>query len=767
MNGNLIHALLIEDNPTDADLIQEKLEVARRVSWDLPCFAIEHVVRLKEALACLENGAFDVVLSDLDLPDSRAGETITTLREHIPHMPIVVLTGREDEALAQKSVRAGVQDYLYKNEATGSLLARTMMYAIERQQAQAKLERRVSERTAELRQVNRELETEIVERKQAEDALRESERRYRELFENSRDGFVIVDAKGRFLDANRAYCQMLGYTLDELRQKEDFYDITPPRWHDWERREIWEKRLLQEGYSGIYEKEYIRKDGNVFPVELQSYAFFEEDGELRYLWGIARDITDRKRAEEALRKGKERYLSLFERVPVGLYRTTPSGQYLDANQAMVDMLGCPDKETLLERNAATFYANPQDRQRWIAMMDREEIVRGIEVKWRRYDGEAIWVQENALTVRDENGRVICYEGSVENISEHKRVEGMLRERTAQLEVLQEVSAAITAQLDLEELLQNIAEEGCRLLSAQGSSIYLVDEKQGDLEQIVSHGYERNHTSTRMKPGEGLAGKVFESGEAMSVDDYHQWEGRSPRWKDERITGSLCVPLKCGGEIIGTLGFEELGEARTFDNQDIWLAKLFANHAAIAIRNVRLYEEAQQRALEQEALREAALAMTTALERDEVIERILAQLKQVVSYDTASVLLLRGDQMEIVGGQGFPNPSEIVGLTFPLNEKHPNEKVARTREPVILADAPQVYEKFKSEPHAQANIRSWLGVPMLVGNRLIGMLALDKSEPYFYGEEHIQLTEVFAAQAAIAIHNAQLYEQAQHNRGQGK
>ena len=338
MNGNLIHALLIEDNPTDADLVHEKLEVAQHVSWDLPHFEIEHVVRLKEALARLENGAFDVVLSDLDLPDSRAGETIAMLREHIPHMPLVVLTGREDEELAQKSVRAGVQDYLYKNEATGSLLARTMMYAIERQQAQAKLEQRVSERTAELRQVNRELEAEIAERKQ--------------------------------------------------------------------------------------------------------------------------------------------------------------------------------------------------------------------------------------------------------------VEGMLRERTAQLEVLQEVSAAITAQLDLEELLQNIVEEGCHLLSVQGSSLYLLDEKRGDLEQIVSYGYERNHTSTRLEPGEGLAGKVFESGEAMSVDEYHQWEGRSPKWKDELITGSLCVPLKCGGEIIGTLGFEELGEARIFDNQDIWLAKLFANQAAIAIRNAQLYEQAQ-------------------------------------------------------------------------------------------------------------------------------------------------------------------------------
>ena len=133
------------------------------------------------------------------------------------------------------------------------------------------------------------------------DALRESERRYRELFETSRDGFVILDKDGRFLEANQAYCEMLGYTLDELREMPaGFYDITPERWHDWQREEIVAERLLKAGYSGLYEKEYIRKDGSVFPVEVQAYAFFAGD-ELAYLWATVRDISERKRMEEELR----------------------------------------------------------------------------------------------------------------------------------------------------------------------------------------------------------------------------------------------------------------------------------------------------------------------------------------------------------------------------------------------------------------------------------------------------------------------------------
>jgi len=137
----------------------------------------------------------------------------------------------------------------------------------------------------------------ITERKRAEQALREAQQRYREVFEGSRDGFVMLDPAGRIVDANRAYCDMLGYSLEELRAMQSFYEITPQRWQDWEAEEIWNKRLLTQGYSGVYEKEYLHKDGHAFPIEVQAYAVLGEEGGPRYLWGVVRDITQRKRAE--------------------------------------------------------------------------------------------------------------------------------------------------------------------------------------------------------------------------------------------------------------------------------------------------------------------------------------------------------------------------------------------------------------------------------------------------------------------------------------
>ncbi|MEI6127517.1 MAG: PAS domain S-box protein, partial [Pseudomonadota bacterium] len=138
------------------------------------------------------------------------------------------------------------------------------------------------------------------ERYKTSEELRENEELYRLLFEGSRDGIFRVAGNGCFLDANRAFCDMLGYSLEELKAMKDFYSITPEKWRKWEHEEIWNNRLLKQGYSGVYEKEYIRKEGVVFPVELHSYVIFDENREPLYFWGVARNIAEHKHAESEL-----------------------------------------------------------------------------------------------------------------------------------------------------------------------------------------------------------------------------------------------------------------------------------------------------------------------------------------------------------------------------------------------------------------------------------------------------------------------------------
>ena len=143
----------------------------------------------------------------------------------------------------------------------------------------------------------------ITERRRAEDSLRRSEERYRLLHESMRDAFVSVSMDGRISHWNSAYREMLGYDDDELRRL-TYEELTPAKWHEAEAR-IVREQVLARGHSDVYEKEYRRRDGSVFPVELRTFLVRDAEGRPEQMWAIVRDITVRRRAEEELRRAKD------------------------------------------------------------------------------------------------------------------------------------------------------------------------------------------------------------------------------------------------------------------------------------------------------------------------------------------------------------------------------------------------------------------------------------------------------------------------------
>lgn len=149
--------------------------------------------------------------------------------------------------------------------------------------------------------------TDVTERKRTEEALRTSEKKYRQLYESMTDAFASVDMEGRIVEFNTTFADMLGYSFDEIR-KLTYNDITPERWHAAE-AEIVEGQVFARGYSDVYEKEYLRKDGTVFPVELRAFLLRDDAGQPVGMWAIVRDITDRKRAREELARARDEALA--------------------------------------------------------------------------------------------------------------------------------------------------------------------------------------------------------------------------------------------------------------------------------------------------------------------------------------------------------------------------------------------------------------------------------------------------------------------------
>ncbi len=284
---------------------------------------------------------------------------------------------------------------------------------------------------------------------------------------------------------------------------------------------------------------------------------------------------------------------------------------------------------------------------------------------------------------------------------------------------------------------------------------------------VHRGYSAEfvQAARQVRLGEGVAGlaAVEQRPVVVSIADYPS-PRLAPYFVREGFQTIVSTPLISKGQLLGALSLSSR-RPRDFSPEERELLAVIGQLLGGAVENARLYEAAHQQRQETETLREAALALTTSLERNEVVERILGQLQRMVPYDSASVQLLRGDRLEIIGGRGFPNLSELLGVSFPVEGNNPNREVVHSRAPFIVADAPAKYPGFTQDPHAPARIHSWLGVPMLVGERLIGMIALDKREPGFYGERHARIAQAFATQAAIAIENARLYEKERRRAAQ--
>ena len=295
--NDLLRVLLVEDNPGDAELIEEMLPRDGTTLFEVEC-----VARLSEALECAGADRFDIIILDLNLPDSDGLATLRTLRQQAFRMPIVVLTGNSDEQMALAAIQQGAQDYLVKGQIEKNMLVRSIKYAIER--------------------------------KQSEETLRISEAKYRQLHESLMDAFAIADMSGRIIEANSIFLNMLGYTGDEVRHL-TIEGITPKRWRDISARHM--DQVLNRGYSDLYEKEYLRKDGTLVPTEVRAVLLKDSAGRPVGNWVIIRDITERKKTEEQIINAKREWEDTFDAITELIFIHDSDGRIIRANRAYGQM----------------------------------------------------------------------------------------------------------------------------------------------------------------------------------------------------------------------------------------------------------------------------------------------------------------------------------------------------------------------------------------------------------------------------------------------
>ncbi len=284
----------------------------------------------------------------------------------------------------------------------------------------------------------------ISRRKRLEEALRESERRFRTFVDHATDAFFLQDDQFVVVDVNRQACQSLGYTRDELvgMTPLDFDpDVTPATLEEFGRR-------LDTGEMLVFESRHRRKDGSVFPVEVRGRPFWE--GGRRLTVALARDITEHKQAEEALRESERRFRILAEALPHMVWTAEPDGATDYYNARTTEYTGLTSEQLRGWGWRSTIH--PEDLARCLELWTRS-IATGepyeIEFLVRRADGAFRWHLARALALRDDSGRITKWFGSCIDIDDQKRAQEALREAK---------EAAEAANRAKDEFLANVSHE---------------------------------------------------------------------------------------------------------------------------------------------------------------------------------------------------------------------------------------------------------------------------------------------------------------------
>ncbi len=420
MEDSRIRVLLIEDDRVDR-MAFRRFVLSEGLPYDYACAG-----SVAEAKVRIGSDAYDVIVMDFVLGDGTAFD----LFEHVPNdIPIVVVTGGGDEETAVQAMKAGASDYVIKDPEGNYLkiLPMTVSNAIKAknaeialQKARDELEKRVDERTAELKRVNEQLRQEVTERRNAEE-------KYRGIFENAVEGLFQTTPEGNFVNANPAAAQILGYRSPQ----ELIAQVTDVRRQVYvcpESREEFVARMREHKSVPTFETQMYRKDGTKIWVSIHARPVYADNGDLNLIEGILEDITARKQAEEAIWRSEQKYRSLVDNAPIGILSVDADGQILEVNHKLLEILGSPKAEYTKTFNMLSFPAlEAAGISNLFEKCLNEKRVVIEELPYRSAWGKNIYVRVIAAPILLMDEATYGCQAAVEDITERKTAEAALLE----------------------------------------------------------------------------------------------------------------------------------------------------------------------------------------------------------------------------------------------------------------------------------------------------------------------------------------------------
>lgn len=623
-----------------------------------------------------------------------------------------------------------------------------------------------------------------INRRQSESLIRNSEASYRGLFNSVREAIYIQDENGKILDINNGAIKMHGYSRDVLIGKTLEFLIEPDKNNADKIAHIIKKAFSGEAQE--FESRGHRNNGEIFPMAIRLF-----DGVhlgQKVVITVIQDITSQKNTEEALQM-QLRELSVLHTVAL----TASMSKDIDSLiQQITDIIN----DTLYSDNCGVLLLNETQstltphysyrggdtdnigkvlpitegasgkvvmNRRALRLDDVSRVPYYVEISKNTrselctpiISGAKILgvlnvesKKTNAFTERDER-LLNTVSSELANAMERIQFFELEKKRRKQAEDLREATLTLTSFFELGKLHENIFDSLATLINYDSASIEILHH---DYFEIVAG---RNIPNT-------LIGKKYHSDaekwgglknlrHPIIIDDIRT-DDRFVRFEETSyIRGWMGVPLLAHDKIIGFLNIDSQVPG-VFNEESASVVQTFANQAAIAIENVRLFELEQRRRKEAETLRLATASLTNTLDINDLYETILDWLEKLAPFDSASIMIKQDNTIKLIAHRNLPGNFHI-GQAFPITQKW--QIIEKSRKPLIIQDVQidPIFEQWEGSEY----IRGWMSIAMFAQDTLIGFINLDSREVGTYSEDYATPIQTFANQAAMAIDKARLFD----------
>jgi len=718
-----LRVLILEDRPEDAELVLAHL---RRAGFELESRRVDTETDYLAELTTLP----DVIIADYQMPQFTGLRALQLLRERGIDIPFIMMSGTIGEEVAVTAMKEGAADYVMKDRPT------RLGQAVRR----------------------------ALEEKALRDAKRAAEESYHDLYEGVPVGLFRSTPDGRFLQVNEAMVRMTGYP-----DRESLIATGPGALYVNPETRAQSLAFLERGGVNRYEEQLRRRDGTTIWVRGNQRAVRDGEGKVLYYEGTLEDITAERQAAADLARERNLLRTLVDSLPDFISVKDLESRFVLVNEAYTRFAGRQRPEELLGRTVFDVFP-PHLASQYVA--DDQKVIRSgqshnLESETVDRQNEARWHAVTKVPLRNGAGEIFGLVGIARDVTERKRAEDQITNQLQELSTLYVNAQKLSQSLDQDELSRYVVETVVKVLGGNlawlgrvesDGSIKILTHSPTDPEFMRSVSLEWVTTSGRP------SATAIRRGFPIIVRE-EEFEQKIPPERVAALRGhgfrsAGAFPLISRDHPFGVLVvFSDRLDFFTGERTEFIQA--FMNQAATALENARLFEEAERRLQQLQALRNIDMAITASLDLRVTLNVILDQVTTNLKADAANVLLFDpySQTLRFAINRGFRSKA-LQSVNLRLGEGYAGRAALERRVVSVPNLAAEMGEFSRSPRLPDEGFIAYVGIPLVAKGQVKGVLEVFHRAPLHPTLDWLSFLEALAGQAAIAIDNSSLFDNLQ-------